>query len=250
MRLLLAAISLCILQAQNLETLRTLPTVQLEGETYHVQGIDVDDSTLWLSSVDAKTKRGFLSRYDRKTGVLQLSVDVQQEKRFHPGGIMLSGNRIWIPIAEYRRNSSATIQLRDPRTLILQHEFLVQDHIGAVAVVPEGLLGANWDARDFYLWNIAGQLIRKFPNPTGLAVQDMKFTEGMLIAGGLLPDKTGAIMWFEWPSMKTLRTLQTGRTDRGVVFTNEGLAIRGNTLFLLPEDSNSRLFSFELPRDW
>jgi hypothetical protein len=36
-------------------------------------------------------------------------------------------------------------------------------------------------------------------------------------------------------------------SSRGVPYTNEGMAIRGNRLFLLPEDSLSRLFEYRLP---
>ena len=35
---------------------------------------------------------------------------------------------------------------------------------------------------------------------------------------------------------------------RGVPYTQEGMAVRGNRLFLLPEDGSSRLFEFQLER--
>jgi hypothetical protein len=38
-----------------------------------------------------------------------------------------------------------------------------------------------------------------------------------------------------------------GLTDRGVRFSNEGMAIRDGILFLLPEDDPSRLFRYRLP---
>lgn len=50
----------CIFAAETLDALRALPVIPLQGEAYHVQGIDLDDTKLWLSSVDTKTKRGLL----------------------------------------------------------------------------------------------------------------------------------------------------------------------------------------------
>lgn len=234
------------LRKSHLNQLPAKPPVSLEGNTHHVQGIDTDGTTLWLSSVDAKTKRGFLYTHDRATGRRTQMVEVHNGERFHPGGLMLSGESVWLPVAEYRRQSSALIQRRNARTLALEKEFPVNDHIGAVAVVPEGIAGANWDAKEIYVWSTEGRELRKIANPTGLAIQDMKFANGMLIAGGLRADKSGAILWLEWPSLKVLRSIEAGKTDRGVAFTHEGLAIHGNTLYLLPEDSPSRLFAFEL----
>lgn len=233
--------------ADSLDQLRALPVVSLQGETYHVQGIDVHGSTLWVSAVDVKKKRGLLFTFDRKTGKLIQSTTVHSGVRYHPGGISLEGNSVWVPVAEYRRSSTTTIQKRNRRTLALESEFVVDDHIGALAVVKEGLLGANWDAREFYLWTLAGKQLRRITNPTGLAIQDMKYRGRVLIAGGLQRSGAGTVVWLEWPSLRVSRTMHTGRTDRGVAFTHEGLAIRGRTLYLLPEDGPSRLFAFELP---
>lgn len=235
------------LRKRQLTDLRSSPPLSLHAETHHVQGIDLDGKTLWVSSVNARTKQGFVYSFNLADGRLLRSVEVQNGERFHPGGFMRTGDALWVPVAEYRRQSSALMQKRDSRTLALLSEFEVADHIGAVAVVPEGLVGVNWDARDFYIWSTGGRLIRKTPNPTGLAIQDMKFVDGKLVAGGLRRDKTGAILWLEWPSLRIQRTLEAGKTDRGVAFTHEGLALLGKSLYLLPEDGPSRLFAFELP---
>ncbi len=49
------------------------------------------------------------------------------------------------------------------------------------------------------------------------------------------------------PSLKLIRRITLGLTSRAVPYTNEGMALRGNRLLLLPEDSPSRLFEFRLP---
>ena len=250
MRLVIIAALVCPLAAEHLDGLKALPVVALRGETHHVQGIDVEGGRLWLSSVDAQRKSGALFLFDRQTGAMQHSVEVQSGDRFHPGGLSLDGQSVWVPVAEYRRSSTTSIQKRNARTLALESEFPVNDHIGAVAVVTEGLVGANWDAREFYLWTRRGEEVRKVANPTGVAIQDMKYVGGTLVAGGLQKDRTGVVIWLEWPSLKVVRTMPAGRTDRGVAYTHEGLAVRGGTLYLVPEDGPSRLFAFELPSAW
>jgi hypothetical protein len=66
------------------------------------------------------------------------------------------------------------------------------------------------------------------------------------VASGLLPGHNGAIDWLEYPSLRLIRRVSVGQSSRGVSYTKEGMAIRGGTIFLLPEDSPSRLFEFRL----
>jgi uncharacterized protein DUF6454 len=231
---------------QQHDTLTLTRTTALAGETFHVQGIEVDGSTLWVTSVDTKAKRGLLFEYRLPEGRLVRSVEIHDGERYHPGGLMASGDSLWIPVAEYRRASTAVIQRRNKRTLALEGHFLVDDHIGAIAVTPEGLVGANWDARDLYVWDRNGNLSRKVANSSGIAIQDMKFDGNRLIGGGLRPDKSGEIVWMKWPSLEIEKRLPVGRTDRDVVYTHEGIAIRGDKLWFLPEDGPSRLFEFRM----
>jgi hypothetical protein len=50
----------------------------------------------------------------------------------------------------------------------------------------------------------------------------------------------------DFPSLKITRRIAAGRTDRGDVFTREGMALRNGKLYLLPEDGPTRLFIFDL----
>jgi Family of unknown function (DUF6454) len=225
-----------------------LETVELAGETHHVQGIDVDRTRLWVTSVDSKQKRGLILLYELPEKEPRRVMEIQQGSRFHAGGFSADGDSLWIPVAEYVRGSTSIVQQRNKQTLQLESEFEVADHIGAIAVVPEGLLGANWDANDFYVWDKHGRLQRKFANPHPVAIQDMKFVDGRLVVGGLLADRSGVVDWLEWPSLKLSRRITTGPTDRGVSYTNEGMTVRGGKLWLLPEDAPSRLFVFRLSK--
>ena len=220
--------------------------VELKGTTYHVQGIDFDARHLWVTSVDTATRKGYLHEFALANGEIERTIEIQQGARFHPGGISTDGTSIWIPVAEYRRASSSVIQRRNKRTLELEFQFEVADHIGCLAATTDALIGGNWDSRKFYVWNRRGELTQEVENPTRVAYQDIQFDAGVLVASGLLPDHTGAIDWLEFPGLRLMRRIKPGNTDRGAPYTREGMAIRGNELLLLPEDGPSRLFIFQV----
>src|SRR4051794_30802899 len=108
-------------------------TLALHGDTHHPQGIELDERSLWVTSVDKVGKRGFLQEFSLSTGELVRTTDVTATRdRFHPGGLSREGDAFWLPVAEYRRESSAVIQRRNLRTFALEFEFEVTDHIGCL----------------------------------------------------------------------------------------------------------------------
>ncbi|HYZ86477.1 MAG TPA: DUF6454 family protein, partial [Bryobacteraceae bacterium] len=127
-------------------------SVTLQATIHHVQGIDVEGTTLWVSSVDTKEHKGYLSRFDLRSGKLLSQVQVHEGRRIHPGGLALQGNFVWVPVAEYHRGGPTTIQKRDKTTLILLSSFNVDDHIGCLAAADGYLIGGNWNSRMFYRW--------------------------------------------------------------------------------------------------
>lgn len=245
---LAAVLTLRSAGAADPETMQPVKVVPLQAKTAHVQGIDTDGVHLWVTAVDRDTRKGFLYEFAVTDGRLERTVEVQDGDRFHPGGIATDKDSIWIPVAEYRPKSSAVIQRRNKHTLALESQFAVPDHIGCVAVTPEYIVGGNWDSRDFYVWDHAGTLQNKVALTEGNGYQDIKFRAGQLIASGLLAGKKGAVDFLEFPSMRMMRRLPLGNTDRAQPFTREGMTVFENHLWLLPEDGDSRLFVFEMPR--
>src|SRR3954464_5163828 len=156
---------LSALAAAPLDDLTLLRTTGLRADTHHVQGIDTDGRRLWVTSVDKENRKGYLQEF-AVSGEHLRSVDVTAGERYHPGGMTADGAALWLPVAEYRRDSSSVIQKRNSGTLALESQFDVPDHIGCIAASPRELIGANWDSRDFYVWDRAGHLLRKLPNPT------------------------------------------------------------------------------------
>lgn len=227
--------------------LTLLETIALQGPLHHVQGIDVEAEIVWVSSVERATQKGYLYRIDRRTGRQLVVVEVQDGERFHPGGIALDGDDVWVPVAEYRKLSSAWIERRDKKTLALKSRFRVADHIGCVAVSKGRVYGGNWDSLKIYTWTPDGRELAVAENPSGTRYQDLKFRGRSLVGGGLREQGAGAIDWLHPETLALERRIPVATTDRGVVFTNEGMTVHGNRLYLLPEDDPSRLFVFRLP---
>lgn len=229
------------------QTPAPIRVLALQAKTAHVQGIDTDGVHLWVTSVERATGKGYLQEFAAADGHLERSIEVQDGARYHPGGIAADADSIWIPVAEYRAASTAIIQRRNQRTLALEFQFAVPDHIGCIAVTPDFLIGGNWDSRDFYVWDHRGKLLHKVASTSGNSYQDLKFHAGQLVASGTLADGQSAVDWLDPASMKLIHRLLLGKTDRSQPFTREGMTLFENHLWLLPEDGDSRLFVFALP---
>lgn len=222
--------------------------VDIHATLDHPQGIEAsaDGATWWISAVHRPRRVGLLAACDAATGQVRRLVEVQRGDRYHPGGLSRAGAHLWMPVAEYRRQSSSTIQCRDGVTLDLVQSFDVGDHIGCLATDGPRLVGANWDARTFYAWTPEGREVDRRPNPTEARYQDLKWSGSRLLAGGLLGDE-GVIDLLSWPSLVLERRWRTGRTDRGVVLTHEALAATSTALLLMPEDDPVRVFVYPRP---
>jgi beta-lactamase class D len=219
--------------------------IELKAGMDHVQGIEVDGDRLWVTWVDRKNKTGHLGEFELSTGKLIRSVPVHNGERYHPGGMAGDGDWLWLPVAEYKPRSSAVIQKRSKKTLALETEFSVPDHIGCVAVDGDRVYGGNWDSLQMYTWDRDGRLVETRNNTSGTSFQDVKAQNGELIGAGLRPDG-GSIDWLDAKTLRLNRRLFAGKTDRGVFSTHEGMAISGDWLYLLPEDGPSRLFVFKI----
>ena len=218
----------------------------MEGTLYHVQGIALDREHIWVTSVDAEKKRGYVHQFNRATYKFERQVDVTDGVLFHPGGLSVSGDSIWVPVAEYRPNSSAVLLELDKSTLDVKRRIKVADHLGCVALTPDGWVAGNWSSRKFYVFDREGKQTKVIENASPNQYQDIKFVDGMLVGSGNLTKTTGAIDWYAWPSMKLVRSVQSGVTDKGRLYTAEAMALEGKDLYLLPEDGPSRLFHFVL----
>lgn len=224
-------------------------TIPLDGDTFHVQGLSVENNLAFITSVHRETQSGWLFLHDPATGARLRALPIHDGPLYHPGGFDSDSSSLWIPVAEYRPKSRSVIQRRDKKTLALLSSFPVPDHIGALAVAPGRLYGANWDSRQIYEWSFDGTLLRVRDNPLPARIQDLKFRDGLLVAAAVAPRGSSAheILFLDPETLLPRRSIPAGFTSRHVPFTNEGLDLRGVRLYLLPEDTPSRLFVFLLP---
>lgn len=256
--LLLLASSLSVAAAPGqprsaIERARMLGELKLRGELFHVQGLDLDATRVWVTSMDGARHKGYLHEFDRRTGKFLRRLELTDGARYHPGGISLSGGSIWVPVAELRPDSSAVLMEIDAATLKVRRRIPVADHLGCVAASGRTLVAGNWDSRLLYVFDLAKRgSVRVVRNPSPTRHQDMKFVDGQLVAAGSLGWLSGAVDFIDWPSMKLARTLRAGAIGtvrpfgRGGPYTGEGMAIAGRELYVVPEDGPSRMFHFRL----
>jgi len=222
--------------------------VALEGETYHVQGVAVVEGRFLVTSVDRVAREGWLMEFDGEGKRLR-EVKVHDGAMYHPGGFDVDGETVWIPVAEYRPKSRSVIQRRRIETFEMTSSFAVPDHIGAVAVGSDRLYLANWDARTIYEYSFDGKLIRARANATAHRFQDLKMRYGVLVGSapaGNGKKGGGAVVWMDPETLAVTGVRRVGRTDRGVPLVQEGLELRDGRVYLLPEDTPSRVFVYGL----
>jgi len=239
--------------ASPIEHARPMGTLKLAGELFHVQGLEVAGKHIWVTSVDQANRKAWLHQFDRTTGKFLRRLEVSDGARYHPGGISISGGSVWVPVAEYRPESSAVLIEIDAETLGVRRKIPVADHLGCVAASGRTLVAGNWNSRLLYVFDLDKNAPpRVMPNPSSTQYQDMKFVGRQLVAGGSRTLWSGTVDWIDWPSMKIVRTLRSGAVGvirpfgRGGAYTGEGLAMDGRDLYLLPEDGPSRVFHFTL----
>lgn len=236
-----------------IEHARARGSLKLEGEVFHVQGLEIAGGHIWVTSVDQANRKAYLHQFDRATGKFQRRLEVSEGKRFHPGGISVSNASIWVPVAEYRPDSSTVLVEIDAETMVVRRKIHVADHLGCVAVSGRTLVAGNWNSRLLYVFDLGKTAPpRVVSNPSSTQYQDMKFVGRHLVAGGSRTLWSGTVDWIDWPSMKIVRTLRSGAVGlarpfgRGGAYTGEGMAVEGRDLYLLPEDGPSRVFRFTI----
>ncbi|MFM2372812.1 MAG: hypothetical protein RIS85_2534 [Pseudomonadota bacterium] len=237
----------------TIEDAQLMGALKLDGELFHVQGLELDGQRIWVTSVDGEKRKGYIHEFDRATGKFLRRLELTDGARYHPGGISISGGSIWVPVAEMKPDSSAVLVEIDASTMKVRRRIHVADHLGCVAADGDRLVAGNWDSKLLYIFDLAHNgAVRTVPNPSLTHFQDMKVKDGQLVAGGSLTWWTGTVDWIDMKTMKLTKTLRAGAVGpvrpfgRGGPYTGEGMAIDGRDLYVIPEDGPSRVFHFRL----
>jgi len=253
----------------TLESQTPIPEFKIDGHVAHIhsQGLFVDDRYIWVTGrLETAPKRALLVRIDRAilsdVEVLDLTPpEVEGQRLDHPGGFDFDGKSFWIPISGSSPKSPSVI-VRVPyrpkqrlASVQVQTVFQVDDHIGAIAINRDNghFYGANWDTKVVHAFSPQGKRLRKIKRENlvagdpqwALAVQDWKgLGGGRVLAGGIdkranptsdQPRAMIGLLDVDRQQLVAKARLKTPKSWAGHV-TNEGLAIKGDQLFLLPGD--------------
>lgn len=179
--------------------------LKLNFPTYHTEGIAFSQDHIFLSAVqiiEPTTKFptpqngfdrtpgkgiGHLFVMD-KSGKLQKDIILGEGDMYHPGGIDFDGANVWVPVAQYRPNSSAIIYRIDATTLDVHKQFEVKDHFGGIVMDKRTghLVGNTWGSRRFAEWDLQGKQLATWENPNYfIDYQDCQYVPDarMLCAG-------------------------------------------------------------------
>jgi hypothetical protein len=179
--------------------------LKLNFPTYHTEGIAYSQDHIFLSAVQIVEPTvkfptpqagfdrtpgkgiGHLFVMD-KAGNLQKDITLGEGDMYHPGGIDFDGTNVWVPVAQYRPNSSAIIYRVDAATLDVQKQFEVKDHFGGIVMDRQTgrLVGNTWGSRRFAEWDLQGKELSTWENPNYfIDYQDCQYVPSskMLCAG-------------------------------------------------------------------
>jgi hypothetical protein len=207
---------------------------KLNFPTYHPEGLAIAGGHIFLSSTQiiepTVTYPKPVDGYDRSPGkgighlfVMDMQGNLQKDITFdfgdvyHPGGIDTDGTSVYVPVAQYRPNSTAMMFRVDVKSLAVTHMFDFDDHIGGLVLdkTTGHLVGNNWGSRHFYVWNTEGRLISDWKNPESfIDYQDCQYVaSAKMLCGGVtnLPQTnaaggTGAVYELGGLSLVDLRT--------------------------------------------
>lgn len=240
--------------------------VPLRFDTFHPQGLARLGDRLYLSSVEIiePTQRypEPVDGYDRTPGrgvghlfVLDLEGNLLHDlvlgegDAYHPGGIDTDGRSVWVPVAEYRPNSSGIVYRVDAATLEVEELFRVGDHIGGVVHDPATgrLHGVSWGSRRLSTWTASGLELGRRANPSHFVDhQDCQFVpDGRMLCGGIAsvaaPDgssvELGGLALLDLADGRVVHEVPVGR------FSAAGHVVTRNPLLLERDGSTLRLWA-------
>jgi hypothetical protein len=267
-----------------------LPPLRIDGQAAraHTQGLELVAGKYYVTARrdDVRPKRALLLRTDPARAdwdawdITPLDAQGVITALDHPGGLQSDGTRLWIPLAESKRNGHSlirTFRMTDMTAggrLKAEFEFAVNDHIGALAVAADRQLvfGANWDTERVYVWDFRGRLQRTLTGDElkarglgvvtgsqdrpGVAIQDWKLVGEHLFASGLFRAPGSAAVS---PASRLIQLTDCLEPDfqrrtvtlpmrEGTELAREAMATSEGMIYYLPEDlgTSNRLFRLRL----
>ena len=248
------------------------------GDAFYVTAVEIKKPTMRYPQLqdgydrDTGEGAGHLFKFDA-TGKLLADLPLGEGPVYHPGGIDYDGSYIWVPVAEYRPNSSAIVYRVDPATMKATEVFRYRDHIGGIVHNTDDntLHGVSWGSRRFYRFtldgegkvtnaNVPSEQLRK-PNRSGyIDYQDCKYLgrREMLCSGlnNYQMKKDGPRFPLGGFEIVDLRSDQAISQMPIELWTESGLPMTYNPMWIeatatglrayfMPEDNKSTLYIYE-----
>lgn len=257
--------------------------LKLDFPAFHPQGMSLVGDKIFLSSVEIlePTVRypSPVGGYDRTTGKgrghvfvidrqgkLLKDIVLGEDSIYHPGGTDFDGENVWVPVAEYRPDSSSIVYTINPDTYEVTEQFRQADHVGGVVAdrKTNRITGVSWGSRKLFTWNGQGKLLGSQTNPSHFidyqdceyagaghqlctGVTGLKSADGnpFELGGLALTDLTDGKIVHEVPFQK-FSMAGHSMTRNPVALESEGHVLR---LFAAPDDgeeiAGTELFVFE-----
>jgi hypothetical protein len=164
----------------------------------HPQGMEIDRHTglIYITAVEIIGERDPARQYggrgrahlfecDTEGRTLRsISLTSNHEDEYHPSGMVLTGDAMYIALAQYLPNTSATIIKFNVKDWTYEKLFRIGDHVGLVVPnLDEGeLFLGTWGSRHYYCTDFKGNIKSKHQNPCS---DEMEHQDAQLIHGGM-----------------------------------------------------------------
>ena len=259
---------------------RLVEEIPVDFPTHHPQGMTIIDERIYVTSVEAIQRakgigKGHLFEIDF-SGQLLRTLTLGEGPAYHPGGVDFDGERLWVPVAEYRPDSSTIIYSVNPEEMSARKVFSFPDHLGAIVYdrKQHQLIAMSWGARRIYRWKMVQSETGwrpedpanpdRYVNPNHyIDYQDCQMCVGVrfILCSGLkhfrgTRSKPGGwtLGGIDLIALDTLRPVHqipvTLQTESGVPMTQNPFYVRtigeGLRFYFMPEDNTSKIYIYEM----
>ncbi len=205
---------------------RAVREIPLQFDMFHPQGMAIVNGDVFVSTVEVINRtqgvgKGHVFKVG-PDGAAAAHVEMTDGPRYHPGGIDFDGTSVWVPVAEYRPDSSSVVYALNPGSLEFREVLRFDDHLGAIvhAAATNRAVGVSWGSRRIYRWtsttegsdvHIGDNRAEPIPNRSHYVdFQDAQSLSGtsLMLCGGLKnyrsPNGNFALGGLELIDMETL----------------------------------------------
>lgn len=210
-------------------------------EARGARGLAADAEYLYLAITNASKRNATLYQLRADTLAVVQAKALQEtgadgRPRYQVGGVQLAGTLLWLPLTGDAATGSALLAL-DRRTLAVTRRLDVDEHITAVAQVPDGrVFGVDASGTSFHAWAGDASRPQRTDINTGARYHDLEVMRGSLVCSGT--DAQGGVLDVLDPNSLSLlvRHRCDARSSTGRWVTDGGFAYGGSEFLFVPDE--------------